>query len=597
MKPENNNQNFDQLISQFLGRPELKFDFDAWKHSHIEAIQEYEKEIEKTKASVQTGQNTWRRIMKNRLTKYAAAAIFIVGIMLGIHFMGGSPDGAKVVWAEVYKNIESINSFVYRSTRNAISGPGKEGYEYKTEGHTITYHSFEYGTRIDCYYQDGELYLSSYSLKSPKNFISIFYRQKTYSRISADWAGLGQGDPRLLVKHIMSGEYTQLGSEIIDGMEAEGIELEGQKVSGEALDNAVTRLWVDVKTGLPVRIELEGTEHGSETKVKIVQDEFQWNADLDVTVFEPDIPSDYILVEEEESPNLSYEDRLNEVRAIPEIDFAELGTLGLLDSEENESKNIESLTGMEEIWRAQDKIMAAWPTYAEVRGGLYNELLEKLNPDNLSVEEVVHIAVLLREKFWDTGGCLSKTSYRYGYMSRILLEIVHERNPENLSITDELVETIQSVDVIFKYEPNSDKRIRNHALVAELSKLRSSQFDQIKQEVEEGRIPAWEDFVRVCELAILMNNPDNKASAKKAVGWLIDEAEQGEWTAYMQVLEALQQHIEKGEGYGFNIYSAFKPGFPEQCRYARRFLSFKGPTPEKRGVYPAHLLNSKPVWR
>ncbi len=97
MKPENHNQHFDKLISNSIGRPELKFDFDAWKQSHIEAIQRYEREIEKTKTIYLSAQPIWRKIMKNRITKYAAVAVMLLIITLII-----------AVWPEV-----SITSKVY----------------------------------------------------------------------------------------------------------------------------------------------------------------------------------------------------------------------------------------------------------------------------------------------------------------------------------------------------------------------------------------------------------------------------------------------------------------------------------------------------
>jgi hypothetical protein len=59
---------------------------------------------------------------------------------------------------------------------------------------------------------------------------------------------------------------------------------------GDKPENAVGRMWVDVQTELPMQIEIESTADG-----KIVRwlMEFQWSEAVPVSVFEPNIPSDY----------------------------------------------------------------------------------------------------------------------------------------------------------------------------------------------------------------------------------------------------------------------------------------------------------------
>ena len=52
-------------------------------------------------------------IMRNRITKIAAAAVIIIAVMLGINYMGGSPDGASVAWGDVLENIEAARTVMY----------------------------------------------------------------------------------------------------------------------------------------------------------------------------------------------------------------------------------------------------------------------------------------------------------------------------------------------------------------------------------------------------------------------------------------------------------------------------------------------------
>jgi hypothetical protein len=173
--------------------------------------------------------------------------------------------------------------------------------------------------------------------------------------------------------------------------------------------------------------------------------------------------------------------------------------------------------------------MASWPDYLEVAETLQKELWAKLDMENLSKEKLVAAAVALRERFWQAGGCLSRTSYPYGYGARILFEIAHEENPHDMAITDELVEALQSIDIVRKYDPDSDEKTVNIALRDTLIALRTEQFDQIVKELDQGRGPVWADFVRVNDLALLLGLAGEYESALELAKWLIANAESGGW--------------------------------------------------------------------
>jgi hypothetical protein len=253
----------------------------------------------------------------------------------------------------------------------------------------------------------------------------------------------------------------------------------------------------------------------------------------------------------------------------------------------------------DQICKAQDKIMHTWPPYSDIRDQLDDELLQGFDLENTQSEKLVQMALELRRKFWQGGGNFSKVSYRDGYMARILLELVHRRDPKNMAITDELVETIQSVELSWSwvYEEGSYKKVRNSELAKVLLKLRSAQFDQIKKEVEQGREPTWEDFLRTNDLVLLLGKRKDYESAQEVVKWEIQEADRGEWMSYIEQLEKSLHELSRNNVLEFNIYWAYKSSYPEEYKYARRLPSFTGPNPEKRGVTPIHELNSNPVWK
>ena len=58
-------------------------------------------------------QNIWKTIMKNRITKYAAAVVIILAVAIGITIISGSPpDLAHSAWAEIAKAMQR-RSFVH----------------------------------------------------------------------------------------------------------------------------------------------------------------------------------------------------------------------------------------------------------------------------------------------------------------------------------------------------------------------------------------------------------------------------------------------------------------------------------------------------
>ncbi len=251
------------------------------------------------------------------------------------------------------------------------------------------------------------------------------------------------------------------------------------------------------------------------------------------------------------------------------------------------------------IYKAQDAAMKAWPRYADIRGRLEADLARQYDWQNLPQEKLIGLALTLRDQFWQTGGNFSADSYRAGYGARLLLEIAHERDPGNLALTDELVETIQAGEVSWNYvqEGGAYQRVRDQELAQELLALRSAQFGHIEKEVQQGREPTWQDFTRTNDLALLLGKTGQFEPARHVVQWEIEQADRGGWSAYLDPLQRSLGHLSRGDTLAFNIYWARNSGFPEEFKYARRLPSFQGPQPRQRGVTPVHELDSSATWR
>jgi hypothetical protein len=249
---------------------------------------------ETEKLSAPTRPKLRRILMKSSITKLAAAAVIVIAVLIGINQLGGKATG--VVWGEVVRNIEASPGFVFRMKQ--IHKDKEKGMK---EYHMKVYGSAEYGVRMDGYL-DPQASVQTYASRKQEALISIMHASKTYSRqpLTGDQlVELEVLDPKKSFRELLSIGHRKLGRKIIEGVEAEGVEItnpEGARISSERLieiDSHVSRLWVSVETELPVYFESKTICNNGALELHTIQDEFQWNVELDESEFVPNIPEHY----------------------------------------------------------------------------------------------------------------------------------------------------------------------------------------------------------------------------------------------------------------------------------------------------------------
>jgi outer membrane lipoprotein-sorting protein len=372
-------------------------DLDKRVHDEISQALAHSEKIEPAHAEL----TAWRTIMKNRMTKWAAAAAVIIIAALIINFQFST---SGVAWGALVEKIESVESVVYRLTTNVKMQGMPQGQTPKTE--TIAYYSSEYGTRAENYINDQ---LSFIMYLNPKEniYVSVMPEQKKFMRFTDKSPDelkqiAEKDDPRVMVRHMMSTEYKQLGRDKINGIDVEGIECTGPKVMGGMFEEATARLWVEIGTDFPVRIEIEGIVSGGQMEMSMVMDDFQWNVELDPALFVPDIPPDYTSSE----MNLP---EVNEGTAINALHlFAELtdgrypGSLALMTLMKEITEELTKKYGLRLIGKLDDytnaiqNILPVGSFYAQLVGAekeavYYGDSVTAENPE----------AVLLRWKISD----------------------------------------------------------------------------------------------------------------------------------------------------------------------------------------------------
>jgi hypothetical protein len=184
----------------------------------------------------------------------------------------------------------------------------------------VRYYSCEYGAREDMRNTEGLLLHQAYWLTKENVRIRVVPSMEQYERTDLTEAERGiWGQPGVggIMELLKAENPTRLGRRTIDGREAEGFEITSSKMVGILpiqVDSGVARFWVDVGTSLPVRYEAElltgdrlltDMTDGKPIRIAATGHEFQWNVEIEPSIFEPNIPRDYTVLKSDS--NVSFE--------------------------------------------------------------------------------------------------------------------------------------------------------------------------------------------------------------------------------------------------------------------------------------------------
>jgi outer membrane lipoprotein-sorting protein len=296
------------------GIEKLIRDFCAGKKAEVKTTTELDKRIiadsmvaqskSKTIQSAAMQPNVWRIIMKNRVTKYVAAAVIVLAIIIGVVELG-KPIGASAAFAAAIENIGKARTFSCMEI-------------------------FEVG------YQDGEkegkyLLKQKWMFKEPD--------KERHEALTSPWPRfigettiMDYGKRQMLQFrpvektadfHDMSSDYeiddktgelrlTQLDTSLRDrllelsagAVEDHGnVELDGRTARKLQSHKGIrtTTVWVDPKTTLPLQIEHKWTDNSREP---VMYTSIQIDAELDDYLFSLEPPDGYTLrIEEPDWPD------------------------------------------------------------------------------------------------------------------------------------------------------------------------------------------------------------------------------------------------------------------------------------------------------
>jgi hypothetical protein len=260
------------------------------------------------KKSVEHRLNLWRIIMESKVTRYSVAAVTTLAAALILIGPFGISDNGGIVLAEVAEKVRQMRTVTHKEKR-IVWEIGQE--EPSLVADVMKYASEEYGLVEHQIDDKGTPTHQAYFLKHTKQFILVIPPEKKYIKLSMPEDIFDRMTrmltPRGLVEYCTSGQYTKLGRANFDNFNVEGFETTDPNLFPipKALrllcpaNGLVARLWIDVKTSLPIGIEMKFNMDGGlltgpkKHRCEFRAYDFQWNAELPEGIFDPNIPDDY----------------------------------------------------------------------------------------------------------------------------------------------------------------------------------------------------------------------------------------------------------------------------------------------------------------
>ena len=124
-------------------KPHVRTRADSDKRVLEDSFSAMEQAIRSKEAADQP--HIWRKIMKTKITKFAAAAAVIIAVFLGLNFLGMPIDGASVAWADVAEHItqvDYVHVYYFKSRDNVLNSDFEAWYDngkmvIKKRGYTV----------------------------------------------------------------------------------------------------------------------------------------------------------------------------------------------------------------------------------------------------------------------------------------------------------------------------------------------------------------------------------------------------------------------------------------------------------------------------
>lgn len=236
--------------------------------------------------SLKARPNIWRNIVKSRITKIATAAVIIIAVFVGIDYFRDSVDIATPAFADVIRpfltartatftiTTEGPNDQTSFSKKGKFAEPGRMRCEFTGAVEMVQIFDMQKGEIVNLMPKEKTamvIEMANMSIENQRK-ASMFFDIRRQLQQAQD---------------ANNGDVEFLGERQIDGINTDGYLLR------EELGVEMT-VWVDTESFLPIRIEYDMSKM-LEFQWKVVFSDFEFNVELDESLFSLKIPDDYTI--------------------------------------------------------------------------------------------------------------------------------------------------------------------------------------------------------------------------------------------------------------------------------------------------------------
>jgi hypothetical protein len=240
----------------------------------------------------------WRKIMKNQWTRWSAAAALLIAVLLLVYIL---PMGSSsVAFAAVLQKI--CNSSYTFELKFAVP-------DTAADGKPIQGSILEPGRmRLDCEPMPGLGAISSIIDVQSSQCLILFHQQKAAELLTNPVPSRNAGGggfatfvtrPVKELWNLRDGKEKSLGKKTIDGVEAEGFEVQKEDegdIPREKPLHYTIQIWANAKTAAPVLVEIASLPlDSSHEAIKWSMSHFTLDVQLDESLFKMEPPAGYTL--------------------------------------------------------------------------------------------------------------------------------------------------------------------------------------------------------------------------------------------------------------------------------------------------------------
>jgi hypothetical protein len=262
MKNKKDKNWLDENISKAVDIGEVKFDKQKWREKYIL------NEPATTRSTIKTHKNFWRIIMENKVTRYSAAVIVTLAIVLVLSNPFGGSKYSGVVLADVQQKVAGIETMIIRGTKT-YTLPNKDGEVFVfngIEGHfdLVKYFSQQYGL-VEEGYVKGELIYRITMNRAKRQTLLVLPRWKKYGTFTStdkQMQLLENMSPKGIINLLFEGDYRKLGPDNINGTKTEVFEFQDPEPFIGLIPKAIFdiqslkgKVWIGIEEQLPIQVE------------------------------------------------------------------------------------------------------------------------------------------------------------------------------------------------------------------------------------------------------------------------------------------------------------------------------------------------------